>query len=81
MNRFKKELRKKGVKLNKDYPWLPYYLNGSFMEPGFIVLDEVLVNSQRAEVTEVLNVGIFTYGMQRNGNIEMLPDEDDNPRF
>lgn len=41
MNRFKKEIRKKGFKIASDYPWLPYQLKGKdCFEPGNILIDE-----------------------------------------
>lgn len=56
MNRFKKEIRKRGYKLESDYPYLPYDISGSFLEPGHIVLDSVVVNSEEATVYCCYNV-------------------------
>ena len=41
MNRFKKELRKRGIKLESDYPFIPY--NG---------LEAIIVHSDTATVSE-----------------------------
>ena len=71
MNRFKKELRKKGIKLEADYPCLPFYIKGrSCFEPGFIYIDAVIVNSEKATWTECLNVVNITSRLNRNGQIE-----------
>ena len=40
MNRFKKELRKKGIKLESDYPWLPFELKSGGIIEGVKVLTE-----------------------------------------
>ena len=45
MNRFKKELRKQGVKLENDYPWLPF-------DMGSVTLETVSVNSELCTVTK-----------------------------
>lgn len=45
MNRFKKELRKQGVKLENDYPWLPF-------DCGSVTLESVCVNSELCTVTK-----------------------------
>lgn len=46
MNRFKKELRKKGVKLECDYPWMPFELIGH-------TLEAIIVNTEMCTVTSV----------------------------
>lgn len=55
MNRFKKYIRTKGIKLESDYPWLPYdYKN--------ITVEGVRVDSENAVVIQYLNVGTsYTY--------------------
>lgn len=45
MNRFKKELRKNGVMLECDYPWLPYE------HRGCPALEGVHVDSEKCTVT------------------------------
>ena len=45
MTRFAKELRKRGYKLECDYPWLPYY-------QGSVTLDTVVVNSNDCTLNE-----------------------------
>ena len=44
MNRFKKELRKAGTRLECDYPYLPYDL-------GSMSIDSIVVNSELCTVT------------------------------
>ena len=56
MNRFKKEIRKRGFKLESDYPWMPYDIKGSFMKPGYICLESVTVDSENAIVYRRYNV-------------------------
>lgn len=74
MNRFKKEIRKRGIKLESDYPELPYYVKGkSCFEPGYICIESVFVNSETATVTEFYNVGVDKLiTMKRNGKLETL---------
>lgn len=62
MNRFKKELRRKGIKLECDYLWLPYEENGVFVEA-------VSVNSTGARWTEYTNVMATCFQLERNGSI------------
>lgn len=69
MNRVKKVLRKKGIKLACDYPVLPYDVVGRFLEPGHIFIDDVVVNSEKATVTNYLNVIVERRTLQRNGEI------------
>lgn len=63
MNRFKKYIRTKGVKLEKDFPWLPY-------ESGSITIESVIVNSEACTVHTVYNVGIGIQIFNRSGNFE-----------
>lgn len=71
MNRVKKEFRKKGIRLECDYPTLPYYIKGkSCFEPGHIFVDMVTVNSEVAIVRRYLNVITEKYTLQRNGSIK-----------
>ena len=72
MNAFKRYIWKHGVMLDSDYEYLPYDVKGKFMEPGHIYLETVLVDSEAATFTEVLNVMDVTYQVDRNGNIEMI---------
>lgn len=72
MNRVKKEIRKRGFKLENDYPFLPYYIKGSSpFEPGNICLEGVTVNSERATFTQYFNVICLSYTMHRDGEITM----------
>lgn len=69
MNRFKKELRKKGVKLECDYPMLPYFIKGkSCFEVGYIFVDGVSVDAEKAEFTVHLNILNQRTRVLRNGN-------------
>ena len=75
MNRFKKELRKKGIKLGCDYPCLPYFIKGkSVFEPGYIFVDGVHVNAEKATVTTYYNVIWQTEKMLRDGTLETIYD-------
>lgn len=58
MNRFKKELRKKGFKLECDYPFLPYDVNA-------ITVEGVTVDSTQCLLLEHYNVGTSVQGFDR----------------
>ena len=73
MNRFKKELVKKGININPEM--LPMDIKGRFGQPGHIFLDDIRVNTEKAEVTEYLNILTNKYRMLRNGELEMVWDE------
>ena len=71
MNRFKKEIRRKGIKLEADYPWLPYFIKGSsIFERGYIFVDGVTVKMETATIYRYLNIGVEVITMKRNGNLE-----------
>lgn len=71
MNRVKRELRKRGIKLECDYPTLPYFIKGnSIFEPGYIFVDGVSVNSETATARVYLNVIVEIFRLQRNGELE-----------
>lgn len=71
MNRVKKELRHKGIKLECDYMEMPYFIKGkSIFEPGYIFIDGITVDSETATVKVYLNVIVETYKLLRNGDIE-----------
>lgn len=61
MTRYKQELRKRGWKLEIDFPWLPF-------ETGNVVIESVStkVEGDTIEVTTVLNVGIDTEILDRD---------------
>lgn len=60
MNRLKKEIMKKGIKLEHQYDFMPY--NG---------LETVVVDSEKAIVKEYHNCFGWSYGiMNRNGSID-----------
>jgi hypothetical protein len=65
MNRVKKFLKAKGVKLEADYPYLPYD-NG---------LEAVIVDSEKVAVCECYTMGSFVTMYGRNGKPEMIDNE------
>ena len=68
MNRFKREIRKK-VKL--DFPYLPFYLKGkSVFETGYIFVDGIVVDSEKATAYRFLNIGTEVYTMHRDGTVK-----------
>ena len=71
MNRVKREIRKRGIKLSMDYPWLPYYIKGkSCFETGNIFVDDVYFDSTKATAVVVYNTIIISYTLTRSGEIE-----------
>lgn len=64
MNRLKKELRKKGVILENDYPFLPFPKNGT-------ALLDVKVDSENCIVTEFYTSIIIRMQLRDNGKIVM----------
>ena len=77
MNRFKKEIRKRGFRLESDLPCLPYELKGH----NYIVLDSIFINSERATIVEFYNIDTLHYEMLRNGEIVEIVFNDGNPHF
>ena len=65
MNRFKKYVRKKGLKLNNDYPWLPY-------EQKMVTIEDVYVNSEFCYVTQYTNVGSLVAYFKNDGSIDYV---------
>ena len=65
MNRFKKYVRNKGIKLESDYPWLPYETK------PYITLEGIYVNSSTATLI-YYNVGTFHQQFNKDGTIEYL---------
>ena len=63
MNRFKKELRKKGVKLESDYLYLPCPYGES------LILEGISVSSEQAKFIKHFTCGSVLYKMDRKGNI------------
>lgn len=66
MNRFKKYVRSKGIKLECDYPWLPYDIK------PYINIEAVYVNASTATIVTFYNVGDFHQHINRDGSIEVL---------
>lgn len=76
MNRFKKEIRKKGIRLESDYPWMPYYIKGnSPFDVGNICVECVSINAENATVTTVYNTLVTRVRMNRNGSFEEIWDD------
>ena len=76
MNRFKKELKGKGIIV--DYPYLPYYVKGDFGKPGNICIEEVIINAERQTITTLYNVTVTCQKMLRNGDLvdaDAIPPE------
>ena len=81
MNAFKRYLRRKGVKLNTDYPCLPFYIKGkSCFEPGYLLIEDVTVNAEKAEYTQIYNVAVEVTKVNRDGSL-LSVDDDNNPLF
>lgn len=59
MNRFKKEIKKQGIKLESDYPWLPY-------DNGNVTVDAVRVNTEKATIIVYYNTSIVMRYVMRN---------------
>lgn len=56
MNRFKKELKKRGVMLEQDYDYLPYPVD------KHVVLEGVVVNAETATVATYYNtIALFDH--------------------
>lgn len=66
MNRFKREIRNKGVMLRHDYLFLPFRTHGN------ISVEDVHVNSETATVTTFYNVGNYQVELSRNGNLVVI---------
>ena len=63
MNAFKRYVRKKGFKLECDYPWLPY-------EQKMVSIEAVYVNSEFCYVTQYTTVGDLIAYFKKDGTIE-----------
>lgn len=72
MRRWKKYLQGKGVKLDKDYPYLPFYEDGVTFEGRYTGLknDGFLVVSYYVELTSM-------YFINKYGNVIPVDDFDD----
>lgn len=64
MNRLKRELRKKGIKLACDFEFLPFEVSHS----NNIYIDDVIVNTENASITIVYNTLIDTVILKRDGS-------------
>ena len=82
MNRFKKELRKHGNKLECDYETMPYNVNGkSVFEAGAIILDGITVDSENCIITSYYNVIVEKQKVNRDFTFTDIPQYDGNPSF
>lgn len=83
MNRFKKVLMSKGIKLAHQYECLPYDIKGHFGDLGYMVIENVIVDSENATFTEIYNVIVSRYKVLRSGEIVAIntDEEDGNPSF
>lgn len=78
MNAFKKYLHRCGVKLEQDYPFLPFYLKGkSCFEPGYILIEGVSVNAEKATFTQVYNVAVEVTKVNRDGTLSNIEEEEE----
>lgn len=69
MNRLKKEFKKRGMRLESDYPSMPHYIRGkSCFEPGYILIAGIVVRPD-AVLIRYLNIGIEIYRLNRDGSI------------
>lgn len=66
MNRIKREIRKRGFKLEADYMTLPD------METG---LESVIINSETATMVRVYPYIVVRFQFCRNGNVVEIPEE------
>ena len=71
MNRLKRYLRTKGVKLENDYTWLPYEVAYN------IFIEGVYINSEKATITTYYNVIMNQQQLNRDGSITFISDETD----
>ena len=65
MNRVKKYIKSKGIKLENDYPFLPY-TNG---------LEAVIVNSEKVSIIQCYPFGDYCTAFDRNGNLAIIDNE------
>ena len=79
MNRFKKFLISKGMEINPET--LPMDIKGRFGQPGHIYLEDITVDSEKAQVTEYYNVITNKYQILRNGNLKEIYDDDGEEGF
>ena len=65
MNRIKKEIRKKGFKLENDYPYLPFKENS-------VVIEGVTFDSENCLLYQHSVVGTLVLGFDRKMNHHMV---------
>lgn len=74
MTAFKKYLKKKGIKFEEDYYFIPYPVYGG------VLLEEVTCVPEKAEVIFVYTSIILKYRLERDGQLVDV-EEDNNPPF
>jgi len=71
MNRFEKEVRKQGYKLDMDFPYLPY--DG---------IDSAWCNAEKATYYVYhYGMGLITHHFDRAMECQVSYEDDENPRF
>lgn len=63
MNRFKKEIRKKGIKLENEYDSIPYVFDNG------ISIQAIDINSETATIVHFYNVDVVIERMERDGSM------------
>ena len=82
MNRFKRELRKHGQKLECDYPTMPFYLKGkSPFDVGNICIEGIVANAENCTVTTFYNVIVCREKVNRDFTFTEIAEDDGNPTF
>lgn len=66
MTRFKRECIKRGFEYEEKYPWLPYEVRNG------IVLETIIYNAEKAEITSVYNVMACKCRVERDFTITDL---------
>lgn len=65
MNRFKKEIRKRGYEIENDFPYMPYQV-------GLHIIEAIKVNAEKACVTVYTTSISYTISFKRNLKAEVL---------
>lgn len=75
MNRIKKYLEAKGFIPDGKQPYMPFHVG------NYVVLETTIVDSEKATVTQVLNVAVERFQLLRNGELVDIGTDDGNPSF
>lgn len=65
MNRFKRELKKRGFKIANDFEYMPVWF-----ENQAVLLEAVRVNAEKCTVTYLYNVATEVWHLQRSGEVD-----------